>query len=135
MHSVATAAIVTLILAGHELFITPQVIVELAATLTRPVAANGLGLATADVSEIIAEICRDFEVLQDNARVFTEWLDLFSDGKGIGREVYDMRIVAAMRVHGIDDLLTFNVDDFRRYATLNVVHPADISALQDTNQI
>ena len=36
------------------------------------------------------------------------------------------RIVAAMRIHGITDLLTFNGDDFKRFSEINVIHPSEI---------
>jgi predicted nucleic acid-binding protein len=45
-----------------------------------------------------------------------------------GRKAHDARIVAAMRVYGLSHLVTFNTDDFKRYAGITVVHPQDIVA-------
>ena len=33
----------------------------------------------------------------------------------------------AMLVHGLTHLLTFNVDDFRRFEGITVVHPQDVT--------
>jgi predicted nucleic acid-binding protein len=43
-----------------------------------------------------------------------------------GVHVHDAKLVAAMIVHGIDQILTFNVDDFARYSEIQVVHPRAI---------
>jgi predicted nucleic acid-binding protein len=40
----------------------------------------------------------------------------------IGNQVYDVRLVAAMTVHGIGRILTFNAGDFARYG-IEVIHP------------
>jgi predicted nucleic acid-binding protein len=40
-----------------------------------------------------------------------------------GKASHDARLVAAMKVHGITHVLTFNVDDFKRYE-ISVLHPA-----------
>jgi len=36
------------------------------------------------------------------------------------------RLVAAMNVHAITSILTFDVDDFKRYPGIQVLHPQDI---------
>ena len=43
-----------------------------------------------------------------------------------GVNFHDTRIVAAMLVHGITHILTFNVEDFKRFIEIAVVHPNDI---------
>jgi predicted nucleic acid-binding protein len=43
-----------------------------------------------------------------------------------GVQVYDARLVAAMRVHRIQNLLTLNVGDFRRYDGISVVAPQHV---------
>jgi hypothetical protein len=35
-------------------------------------------------------------------------------------------LAAALYVHGITHILTFNVGDFRRFDQLTAVHPADV---------
>lgn len=46
-----------------------------------------------------------------------------------GAKVHDARIVAAMKAHGIDHLLTFNTNDFKRYLEITAISPADISVI------
>lgn len=38
-----------------------------------------------------------------------------------GKNAHDARLVAAMLVHGVENLLTFNTQDFRRYGEIRVL--------------
>jgi len=40
-----------------------------------------------------------------------------------GIQVHDARIVAAMLVHQVQAILTFDLDDFKRYPGIVVIHP------------
>jgi predicted nucleic acid-binding protein len=40
-----------------------------------------------------------------------------------GIHVHDARIAAAMIVHRVPSILTFDVDDFKRYAQFTVIDP------------
>jgi len=40
-----------------------------------------------------------------------------------GKQNHDARIVAAMIVHSVPRILTFNDSDFRRYAEIDVISP------------
>jgi predicted nucleic acid-binding protein len=40
-----------------------------------------------------------------------------------GVQVHDARLAAAMHVHGIQRVLTFNARDFARYPDIQAVHP------------
>ena len=44
----------------------------------------------------------------------------------IGNQVYDARLVAAMMVHGVGRILTFNAADFTRYP-IEILDPAAVS--------
>ena len=46
----------------------------------------------------------------------------------IGKNAHDARLVAAMRVHGVTHLLTFNDQDFARYTGITVLTPAAVFA-------
>lgn len=87
---VATASINVLLARGATPILVPQVLVELSATLTRPGLANGLGMTHIEVSKLVDNLRRSFTLLPDNELVFEHWLRFFSNGFGIGREVYDM---------------------------------------------
>ena len=44
-----------------------------------------------------------------------------------GKNTHDGRIAAAMRVHGINTILTFNVHDFARYPRILALHPETVA--------
>ena len=46
----------------------------------------------------------------------------------IGVNVHDARLVAAMLVHGLTHILTFNTTDFARYTEITAVHPTAVIA-------
>ena len=50
----------------------------------------------------------------------------------IGKNAHDARFVAAMSVHGLSHLLTFNSQDFRQYPAITAVAPADVLAWMPT---
>jgi len=41
-------------------------------------------------------------------------------------KVHDAKIVAAMKAHDIDNLLTYNTSDFKRYDGIGAISPKDI---------
>jgi predicted nucleic acid-binding protein len=43
----------------------------------------------------------------------------------LSAKVHDTRLVAAMNVHGVERILTFNTDDFTRYG-IGVLHPSSV---------
>jgi predicted nucleic acid-binding protein len=53
--------------------------------------------------------------------VYTEWRRLVVSFEVSGMQVHDARIVAAMIVHGVTHILTFNTADFVRYSTRGIV--------------
>ena len=59
-------------------------------------------------------------------RLIAEWRNLVVAHSVTGVKVHDARLVAAMRVYGISHLLTFDAEDFRRYANITVSRPEDI---------
>ncbi len=44
-----------------------------------------------------------------------------------GVNVHDARLVAAMLVHGLTHILTFNITDFARYLEITAVNPTTIT--------
>jgi predicted nucleic acid-binding protein len=45
----------------------------------------------------------------------------------VGNADHDARLFAAMNVHGVGRILTFNTDDFTRFG-IEVLHPSSVSA-------
>jgi hypothetical protein len=44
----------------------------------------------------------------------------------MGKNAHDARLVAAMIIHGIERLSTFNVADFRRYREITAISPDSV---------
>ena len=47
-----------------------------------------------------------------------------------GKKAHDARLVAAMNLHGITHIVTFNSDDFARDAGITVIHPQGLAPSQ-----
>lgn len=70
---------------------------------------------------------RDFEFLPDSREVHDRWRALLVAHNIQGVQVHDARLAASMYVHGIGQLLTINVRDFRRVDELRILHPAELA--------
>ena len=75
----------------------------------------------------IAASIRILTLLRDSPATYTEWKRLVIKHSVVGVKVHDTRLVAAMNVHGVGRILTFNVDDFARYG-IEVLHPSSVGA-------
>ena len=69
----------------------------------------------------------NLRLLPDGLAVHQEWRKLLVVRNGSGAQVHDARLVAAMRVHGVKRILTFNERDFARYDDIEAIHPRTIS--------
>jgi predicted nucleic acid-binding protein len=123
-HLTARVAIASNQASGEMLCIVPQNIYEFWAVATRPPAANGLGLAVVETQAEVARLKQLFALLPDHPNLFTEWEALVIAHDCKGKAAHDARVVAAMRTHGINRLLTFNGSDFHRYPGLTILDPA-----------
>ncbi len=111
---------------GEKLFIVPQVLVEFWAVATRPTNANGLGMTTDEAEQELENLQKLFTVLPENEKIFDEWKTLVVKHKVSGKPAHDTRIVAAMIVHKIENVLTLNPNDFRRFTEIKSVRPQDV---------
>ena len=82
---------------------------EIVRGATRPAAQNGLGLSIPHATDELMRLKSMFPLLPDTP-------------------AHDDRLVAAMQVHGLTAILTFDKTGFSRYAGIEVVHPADAAA-------
>lgn len=109
-----------------ELVIAPQNVVELWVVATRPLEQNGLGMKPSRAATYLSRLNRTFTVLQETAELQQEWERLVVAHQVSGKKAHDTRLVAIMNVHGVRGILTFNVDDFRRYPGIRVMHPSSL---------
>lgn len=112
---------------GELLSIFSQNLIEFWAVATRPIANNGLGLSITQTGEELTNLKRLFTLLPDTADILPEWEQLVVKHQVLGKQSHDARLVAAMIVHELTHLLTFNTEDFNRYSEIVVVDPATVS--------
>lgn len=111
---------------NEELHIAPQNIVEFWAVATRPFSHNGLGMTIEQASTEI-ESLKSFFGLLPELPLQEEWQRIVTQYRVSGKNVHDARLVAAMSVHGIGEILTFNGPDFARYTEISVLHPGQVA--------
>ena len=111
---------------GEKLSVFPQNLIEFWAVATRPVANNGLGLNTAEAEKELINLKKLFVLLPDTPDIFPEWERTVLQFKVSGKQAHDARLVAAMIVHDLTHLLTFNTTDFKRFTTITAVNPQSI---------
>jgi predicted nucleic acid-binding protein len=107
--------------AGHQLSVATQNLIEFWNVATRPAAQNGFGKSLSEVERSLRIAERLFGRLNETSPVYPEWRRLAVTFGVSGTQVHDARLVAAMLVHGITHILTFNVSDVARYAPAGIV--------------
>lgn len=128
-HSLAEAAIHNLRKQKFVAFMVPQNLYEYWAVATRPIAVNGLGLSATEAAVEVANFKRLFFICEDEPQIRDAWEFLVTTHAVVGKTSHDARIVAAMKVHGMVDILTFNKPDFQRFPGINVITPQEAVAM------
>ncbi|MGH7967047.1 MAG: type II toxin-antitoxin system VapC family toxin [Candidatus Binatia bacterium] len=121
VHPTVRAAVRKLRTSGQSVRATPQNFVEFWNVAARPIERNGFGLAPVTADRLLRLVERLFPLLPDSPAVYPEWRRLVVSFGVLGIQVHDARIVAAMIVHGVTHILTFNTTDFVRYGTRGIV--------------
>ena len=128
MHADATASVARLESDGYVVCLVPQLIYEFWVVATRPTAQNGLGKSPAEAAVLVRGFRARFALCPDNDRILPEWENDVVTHAVTGKPAHDARLVAAMKVHGITRILTFNDADFRRYPGITVLTPVAVLA-------
>jgi predicted nucleic acid-binding protein len=126
IRSAARKAIKALYRQGEELVCFPQNLVEFWVAATRPANANGLGLTPEQAARYVDRFQTLLRLLPETSAIFISWRKLVLEYRVSGINVHDARIAATMMVHQVSQILTFDQDDFKRYAHLSVVDPKSI---------
>lgn len=127
LHLVIRTALRTLRGRGDRLCYTSQILGEFWNVCTRPATARGgFGLSVAETDRRARLIERHYTLLPDERTVHDEWRRLVVAHAVSGVQVHDARLVAAMNVHGVANVVTANVSDFARYPAIIAHHPASI---------
>ena len=113
----ASAAMKRIRARGDELVIAPQTRYELWVVLTRPTTARGgLGVTPTEAARLLAACVGVCRVLPGSPAILPTWLDLVKRYNITGVRAHDARLAAAMKVHGVSEVLTFNGRDFQAFA-------------------
>lgn len=126
MHPAALDAIFVLKSQGIRLCIVSQNLVEFWVAATRPISSNGLGLSANQAIQEMQKLKILFLLNDDRPEVFSTWEQLIQRYQVMGNQAHDTRLVAAMLVHEISQILTFNVQDFQRFTEITVINPSSL---------
>jgi predicted nucleic acid-binding protein len=127
MNPDAANAIRTLRGRGEQLHIVLQNLIVFWNVYTRPIERNGLGRSVAETQAEVNRLKALFPLLLDTEAIYQEWERLVVAYGIRGINVHDARLVAAMLVHGLTHILTFNVSDFARYSEITTINPSTIT--------
>jgi len=128
LHIVAVAATKELAARKDRLCVVPQIIYEYFVVCTRPPGAyGGLGMSNNAALSEISRIVTLFEVVSDSPTIFPEWLRLLNQHQVMGKHAHDTRLVAAMYVHSLPAIATFNARDFSRYSDIQILSPEGLA--------
>jgi predicted nucleic acid-binding protein len=108
---------------GEILSIFPQNLIEFWAVATRPVPNNGLGLSITQAEAELISLKTLFALLPDTPEIFSAWEKIVLQYRVSGKQAHDARLVAAMTVHNLTHLLTFNTADFKRFSFITAASP------------
>jgi predicted nucleic acid-binding protein len=95
---------------------------------TRPADRNGFGFSVIETDERAVLIESKFSFAPDSEATHQRGRRIVVAANVSGIQVHDARLIAAMHVHGIGNLLTLNSKDFRRYSDIVVVSPEEVLA-------
>lgn len=107
---------------------TSQYLAEFWNACARPPDRNGYGLSPQETDRRARMFEAKLRLLPDNSLVHEEWRKLLVTHNVRGVQVHGARLAAAMIVHGVPRMLTFNERDFARYPGIEALHPRSVSA-------
>jgi len=124
LHESARSAVRAIKSRGEQNVTTLQNVAEFWNVCTRPVyARGGLGLTVEQAEKRLRMLERIFTVLPDLPGLYQCWRQLVVSRRVLGVQVHDAKLVAAMTLHGITQILTLNERDFSRYPGITVLAP------------
>jgi predicted nucleic acid-binding protein len=129
-HSQAIEALTAEIDQGVPIIISPQILREYLAAVTRPAPDNST-TPLADALSNVAAFRSAYRVVDESLAVVVAIETILDQTPTIGRQIHDANIVATMLAHGVRRLLTHNTDDFARFSHLITVVPLVTSASDD----
>jgi predicted nucleic acid-binding protein len=121
-HTPATKTLETFKQSGTDLIVSPQILREYLAVMTR-MTATGIGLPVTEILQNFQTFQTQFKVLEDNRLVLIKLSALLQQFSAAGKQIHDTNIVATMQAYNIPELLTHNISDFTRFASVITIVP------------
>jgi predicted nucleic acid-binding protein len=122
-YPLVVSAIETILRRDGQLCYTSQNVGEFWNTCTRPLDSNGYALSPQETDRRANFFEENLRLLPDSLSVHEQWRKFLVTYGVSGVQVHDARLAAAMRLHGVKRILTFNDRDFARYADMEAIHP------------
>ncbi|RKX73042.1 MAG: PIN domain nuclease [Spirochaetes bacterium] len=107
---------------GFHLSISGQIIREYLVVATRPTEINGLGLNVEEAIANIEEFKRRVIVLEETEEVCERLIGLVRDYDIRGNRIHDANVIATMKSHNVEILVTENVADFVVFPEIKAVN-------------
>jgi predicted nucleic acid-binding protein len=112
---------------GEQPVTTLQNVSEFWNVCTRPVSARGgFGLSIEQAEQRVIILEKFTTVLPEPAGLYERWRELVIRHRVLGVQVHDAKLVAAMGLHGISQILTLNGRDFSRYPEIIAIAPENV---------
>lgn len=101
---------------GTAVYTSGQILREYLCVVTRPLSQNGLGLGQQDAVSNVRAFRSRLSFLDENDKTTDRLVELLDDCECAGKQVHDAHVVATALTHGVDTVVTMNVDDFARFS-------------------
>jgi hypothetical protein len=92
-----------------------QILREYLAVATRPIGQNGLGMPQPAAVANVRALRGRLRLMAENEKVADRLAEVLDAVDCTGKQVHDANVVATMLVHGLDTVITSNVEDFVRF--------------------
>src|SRR5260370_1919221 len=126
IRAAARHAVKSLYRQGEELLCFPQNLIEFWNASTRPANANGLGFSPDQAARYVDRFQTLLKLLPETQEIFSTWRRLVLQHRVSRIHVHAARIVAAITVYQVPKILTFDLDDFKRYEHITVLNPMSL---------
>lgn len=87
---------------------------------------GGYGLSGQETAKRLALLERFCSVLDEIPGTYQKWNELVATREVKGVQVHDARIVASMLMQHVRLLVTYDVEDFNRYAEIEARSPKEL---------
>jgi len=89
---------------------------------TRPINANGLGLALTDALENVRRLQRNMVSLHETEQVALTLLKLVQESGVTGKRIHDANLAAVAQTHGVPAIVTLDAGGFAAYGAVRALN-------------